>query len=121
MKTEAESKAGPSLTTRARSLAPLDFEAGGDAGGPEAGGGGDAHLGALSWGRDGDGGGDGRARVVATPRPPGRPSPPGTRIQSVSKVESVKTLIPASASGASSALSTPVRAKSSGPGDLRTR
>ena len=42
-------------------------------------------------------------------------SSPGTRIQSVSKVESVNTLISAAASGASSSARTPVSAKSRGP------
>ena len=83
-------------------LAAAGLQAGFDAGSGEAGGVGDAHvLLASPVGVDGDGGDD----VVPCRRHSSAArsaSPTGTRIQSVSKVEIVKTLISASASGCSS-------------------
>ena len=116
VKTVAESYVGPSLTTRATSFAPVDLS---PATTPEARkpcGLGDAHL-RFFLGRRGR-----RRRPRARHRRHSSAarsaSPPGTRIQSVSKVESVNTLISAAASGASSSARTPVSAKSSGPCDL---
>src|SRR5690606_24785697 len=81
--------------------------------GPEAGGGGDAHSGVSP-------GVAGTAVAISCPVRRHASSalsaePDGTRIQSVSKVDRVKTLMPASASGASRPARMPVSEKSSGP------
>ncbi len=111
--TVAESWVGPSLTTSARSLAPVLLS---PATTPAA----RKPAGVVTLISFFLGGLAGTAAVTSCPDRRHSSSAasalsPGTRIQSVSKVESVKTLISAAASGASSSASTPVSAKSSGP------
>ena len=110
VKTLALANDGPSLTTRATSVAPLDLS---PAATPDA----RKPWGAVTLMAPSPVGAG--CDLVASSLPLGGGTvgvpPAGTRIQSVSKVERVKTLIEASASGTSSSARTPVSEKSSGP------